>query len=80
MLLAIASCSTAPSPAPLICLEACRVNTCTLSKYYDGKDEEARAAEELNCVEVNAADARECAKIHALCAAALGAPNEARPR
>jgi hypothetical protein len=47
------------------------VNTCTLSKYYDGKDDETRAAEELNCVLVNANDARECAKLHEKCAQAL---------
>lgn len=50
-----------------MCLESCRVNTCLLSKYYDGKDEEARAAEELNCTAVNANDARECAKLHDTC-------------
>jgi hypothetical protein len=50
-----------------VCLEACRVNTCTLSKFYDGKDDEARAAEELNCVAVNANYARECAKLHETC-------------
>lgn len=43
------------------------MNTCTLSKFYDGKDDEARAAEELNCVAVNANDARECAKLHDTC-------------
>lgn len=57
-----------------MCLERCRVNTCTLSKYYDGKDDEARAAEELNCVEVNASEARECALIHGKCAQALAHP------
>lgn len=57
-----------------MCLEDCRVNTCTLSKYYDGKDDEARAAEELNCTEVNASAARECALIHAKCAQALEPP------
>jgi hypothetical protein len=54
-----------------VCLEACRVNTCLLSKYYDGKADELRAAEELNCVEVNASEARECAKIHEACGKAL---------
>lgn len=47
------------------------MNTCTLSKYYDGKDEGARAAEELNCTLVNANDARECAKLHEKCAEGL---------
>lgn len=47
------------------------MNTCLLSKYYDGKDEEARAAEELNCTEVNATAARMCAKIHDTCAREL---------
>jgi hypothetical protein len=54
-----------------VCLERCRVNSCTLSKFYDGKDDEARAAEELNCTEVNATDARSCSKIHETCAKAL---------
>ncbi len=54
-----------------MCLEACRVNSCTLSKFYDGKDDEARAAEELNCTLVNASAARDCAKIHQECAQAL---------
>lgn len=47
------------------------MNTCTLSKYYDGKDDETRAAEELNCTLVNANDARECEKLHAECGKAL---------
>jgi hypothetical protein len=47
------------------------VNTCTLSKYYDGKADELRAAEELNCVEVNASEARECALVHRKCGEAL---------
>lgn len=55
----------------MVCLERCRVNTCTLSKFYDGKDDETRAAEELNCTLVNANAARECAKLHAECAAGL---------
>lgn len=54
-----------------MCLEECRVNTCTLSKFYDGKDDELRAAEELNCTEVNASAARDCAKLKAMCAAEL---------
>ena len=54
-----------------MCLESCRVNTCTLSKYYDGKDDETRAAEELNCTAVNASDARMCAKLHEECGKAL---------
>lgn len=54
-----------------MCREKCRVNTCTLSKYYDGKDDETRAAEELNCTLVNANDARECEKLHAECGKAL---------
>jgi hypothetical protein len=58
---------------PQICLEDCRVNSCRLSKYYDGKDEEARAAEELNCVEVNASEARYCARIKLECRKALTA-------
>jgi hypothetical protein len=50
------------------------VNTCLLSKYYDGKADELRAAEELNCVEVNASEARECALIHSKCKQALEHP------
>jgi hypothetical protein len=49
------------------------VNTCLLSKFYDGKDDELRAAEELNCTEVNATAARYCAKIHDECGKALEA-------
>jgi hypothetical protein len=58
-------------PAPAICLEQCRVNTCLLSQYYVGGDDEARAAEELNCTLVNANAARECAKAKAQCAKTL---------
>ncbi len=47
------------------------MNTCTLSKFYDGKDDETRAAEELNCDEVNASKARECAKLKDTCAREL---------
>lgn len=54
-----------------MCFERCTVNTCTLSKFYDGKDDETRAAEELNCDEVNASKARECAKLKDACAAGL---------
>jgi len=72
ILFGIASCSTAPSLAPQACLERCRVNTCLLSQYYVGKDDdEARVAEELNCIEVNASQARDCAKLKDVCAAAL---------
>jgi hypothetical protein len=51
------------------------VNTCTLSRYYvegDGKEaDEARVAEEINCIEVNANDARECGRLHAECSGEL---------
>lgn len=56
---------------PQVCLQKCRVNSCTLSKYYAGHDDETRAAEELNCVLVNANDARDCEKLHAECGKAL---------
>jgi hypothetical protein len=49
----------------------CRVQSCTLSQYYDGKDDGARAAEELNCVEVNGSEARYCARLKEACAAGL---------
>ena len=52
------------------------MNTCTLSKFYDGKDDETRAAVELNCTAVNANDARECAKIHEKCGEALNNDTE----
>lgn len=64
---------TPPPPDPATCLEQCRVNSCKLSVYYDGKDEKARVAEELNCAEVNANDARHCKALHEQCAAALAA-------
>lgn len=44
------------------------MNTCTLSKFYDGQADEVRAAEELNCDEVNASDARACAALKNKCA------------
>lgn len=47
------------------------MQTCTLSQYYVGKDDEDRAAEELNCTEVNGAQARYCAKLKAACAEGL---------
>jgi hypothetical protein len=47
------------------------VQTCTLSKYYDGKDDETRAAEELNCTEVNGTQARYCAELKRQCAEGL---------
>jgi hypothetical protein len=56
---------------PQVCAEECRVNTCKLSKFYDGKDDELRAAEELNCTEVNATAARYCARIKLECKKAL---------
>jgi hypothetical protein len=74
--LVTASCSTRPSlelPVPSVCFEVCKVQTCTLSKYYDGKDDEARAAEELNCVEVNGSQARYCAELKRQCAEGLRA-------
>jgi hypothetical protein len=50
-----------------VCFEACHVQTCKLSQYYVGGDDEARAAEELNCTEVNGSLARDCAKLQAAC-------------
>lgn len=47
------------------------MQTCHLSKFYEGNDDEARAAEELNCTEVNGTKARDCAKLHDACAAEL---------
>lgn len=73
MLLGITACTTKPLPAPMVCLEECRVNSCTLSDSYDGKDEEGRATEELTCAAENASEARMCAKLKALCAAELKA-------
>jgi hypothetical protein len=49
------------------------VQTCVLSQYYLGGDDEARAAEELNCTEVNGAAARYCAKLRDECAKGLKA-------
>lgn len=80
-LMSTAGCSTPrssapnppPQPPPLKCLEPCVVNTCTLSAFYDGKDDETRAAEEINCTEVNANAARVCAAVHAECGKALEA-------
>ncbi len=73
-LFAIASCSTKPSlelPIPDVCFEACKVQTCTLSQYYTGKGDEDRAAEELNCTEVNGSQARYCAELKRQCAEGL---------
>ncbi len=47
------------------------MNTCVLSQYYIGGDDEARAAEELNCTEVNATQARYCAELKRQCAEGL---------
>lgn len=70
---ALSSCSTKPLalPIPNVCFERCRVQTCKLSQYYVGKDDEDRQAEELNCTEVNGTQARDCAKLKDACAEAL---------
>jgi hypothetical protein len=56
---------------PLACLGSCRVQSCKLSPYYDGKADDVRAAEELNCIIVNGNDARKCAKLYDECREAL---------
>ncbi len=74
ILFATAACSTKPSrelPVPSVCFEQCKVQSCTLSKFYDGKADEDRAAEELNCTEVNGSEARYCAKLKEECAKGL---------
>jgi hypothetical protein len=78
----IASCSTRPSlelPVPDVCFQACRVQTCVLSKFYTGKADEARASEELNCTEVNGAQARYCAELKRQCADGLKAREKKSP-
>jgi hypothetical protein len=70
----MASCSTKPLalPIPDSCFERCRVQTCKLSQFYAGHpDDDDRIAEELNCTEVNGAQARDCAKLKGLCAQGL---------
>lgn len=69
----MASCSTKPLalPIPDVCFEECRVQSCKLSKYYVGKGDEDRAAEELNCTRVNGSQARYCAKLKSECAKGL---------
>jgi hypothetical protein len=58
-------------PVPSVCFEHCRVQTCKLSQYYVGKADEDRAAEELNCTEVNGSQARYCAALKEKCAKGL---------
>lgn len=76
----IASCTTQPPtvqlprlPDPPQCHESCRVNSCTLSKFYalEGTKDEDRVAEEINCAAVNANDARLCAALLEACSAGL---------
>lgn len=74
ILFGISSCSTKPSvelPVPSVCFSLCEVQTCTLSKFYVGKGDEDRAAEELNCTEVNGSQARYCQALKAKCAEGL---------
>lgn len=47
------------------------MQSCTLSQFYTGKGDEDRAAEELNCTEVNGTEARYCAEIKRKCVDAL---------
>lgn len=75
-LLATWSCSTPQSkelqlPVPSVCFELCNVQTCKLSQFYIGKGDEDRAAEELNCTEVNGSQARYCATLKQKCAEGL---------
>nr|PZN73788.1 MAG: hypothetical protein DIU57_19735 [Pseudomonadota bacterium] len=51
-----------PRAKPSECLQACRVNSCTLPHWFDQATLEDQAALLLNCSIVNAYEARECAR------------------